>query len=618
MAISCLLVLIVAVGTGCPMPPKGEGGKKDVSATDVVDLDDAEDLGDVQPRDTRSDIATTDVSSDGTHSDASGNPREIQLPSLETVETNGFATSKDCVACHSNEEGANAMRDSQGRPVGFYDLWHASMMANSARDPLWRAMVSAEVKKSPGAAAKIQNKCMRCHTPMAYKATRRQGNSRISLDVFTEGTALSQIALDGVSCAACHQIEPDNLGKPSSFTGGFEMTKKKTAFGPYDDVFAEPMKNRNGFTPTKGTHIRDSGLCGSCHTLYTNPIDAQGNSTASGHFPEQTPFLEWRNSQYSTNMNGPEESCQSCHEPTEDRDGNAIETQIARNKFGGDYPLMKVPKRSAYGRHLFVGGNTLIPAILRDNREALNPPASDEAFDALLERVRRQLENRTATIQITRAEKTGGALEVDVGIDVMTGHKFPTGYPARRAWLHVKVTDGNDRVVFQSGRVDMAGRIVDGRGEPLDFETVGGPIEPHHETVEKEDDVQIYQSIMSNASGETTWRLMRASTYQKDNRLLPKGWSSNHPAMDDIEPIGTDGDMNFAGGGDEVTYRIAVPGNAGGPYDVEVELFYQPVSHRFARELFEVDTPAVRDFEFYWSHADRSPETIDRASTQIN
>ena len=42
----------------------------------------------------------------------------------------------------------------------------------------------------------------------------------------------------------------------------------------------------------------------------------------------------------------------------------------------------------------------------------------------------------------------------------LTGHKFPTGHPYRRAWLHVRVIDREGTTLFESGAVDDEGRIV--------------------------------------------------------------------------------------------------------------------------------------------------------------
>ena len=46
------------------------------------------------------------------------------------------------------------------------------------------------------------------------------------------------LARDGVTCSLCHQIAPDNLGKPESFSGGFLVGEDREIYGPHDDVFA--------------------------------------------------------------------------------------------------------------------------------------------------------------------------------------------------------------------------------------------------------------------------------------------------------------------------------------------------------------------------------------------
>ena len=53
---------------------------------------------------------------------------------------------------------------------------------------------------------------------------------------------LGLLAHDGVSCTLCHQIQPANLGQPSSFTGRFDIAPTREIFGPYDDVFAGPIQ----------------------------------------------------------------------------------------------------------------------------------------------------------------------------------------------------------------------------------------------------------------------------------------------------------------------------------------------------------------------------------------
>jgi hypothetical protein len=74
----------------------------------------------------------------------------------------GVRTSEACALCHSTSERATAMRDSAERSVAPFDLWQSTMMANAARDPFWRAVMSAEMAATPNAAAHIAGECMKC------------------------------------------------------------------------------------------------------------------------------------------------------------------------------------------------------------------------------------------------------------------------------------------------------------------------------------------------------------------------------------------------------------------------------------------------------------------------
>jgi hypothetical protein len=376
-----------------------------------------------------------------------------------------------------------------------------------------------------------------------------------------------------------------------------------------------PMVGHSGFTPVEAAHMVDSGTCATCHTLFTDAVDADAKPIGS-HFPEQTPYLEWRNSAYSTESEPAgmqAATCQDCHVPTQSVDGVPISTRIAHRPDGSDFP--SISDRAPVGRHVFVGGNTLMPAIIDANAADLQPRAGSEAFSAVIDAARDQLANRTAEVSIVDVVRDGDLVRVQVRVDVETGHKFPTGFPSRRAWLKVAVVDAGETTIFESGGFDGEGRIVDAGGSPLAAEAAGGPVLGHRDRIDDASQVQVYEAIMSDAEGQAAYRLLRATEYLKDNRVLPVGWSSDGPHADETAPAGVDDD-DFVGGSDVVTYEIQAPA-AAGPYQLRVELLYQPLGARFAAELFELSAPEIEAFESMFDAADKSPVQVSSVSQQV-
>lgn len=543
----------------------------------------------------------------------SSSPEPLRLVAHEDVDSKSFTTSGSCATCHALSERATAMRDAKGRGIAPYDLWQSTMMANSARDPLWRAVVSVEVAATPSRKREIEAKCLRCHSPMAHTEASRAG-VEIGLDLLYGEGAKAQLALDGVSCTVCHQIQPENLGKAESFSGHYEIGTEREIFGPHAEPVTGPMRAFTDFTPREGQHVRKSALCATCHTLFTQAYDAEGELTGET-LPEQTPYLEWRNSLFNDEDDGKGASCQSCHVPTHDQDGKAIKTRIAHAPPGFDFPF--VDPREPFGRHLFVGGNTLIPAILRDNAAELRPRASKEAFDATLAAAKQQLQSRTARLSLADLKRDAQSLEFAVEVRTMTGHKFPTGHPTRRAWLQVVVSDAAGRVVFSSGSFDAAGRILGARGKPLAAEAAGGPTYPHRSRITSPDQVQVYESVMADAEGQATYLLVRGGSYLKDNRILPIGWKPGHPDAKQIQPVGLGRDSDFKGGRDRTRYAIKLPASVQGPVQVEARLLYQVLGSRYADELFRYETREVEAFKRYWSAADRRPVQVARVAKAL-
>jgi hypothetical protein len=107
---------------------------------------------------------------------------------------------------------------------------------------------------------------------------------------------------------------------------------------------------------------------------------------------------------------------------------------------------------------------------------------------------------------------------------------------------------------------------------------------------------------MGDVQGRPTTGLLSAVRYLKDNRLLPRGFDKA-TASDDIAVRGeAAGDANFTGDGDRVRYEIAV-GTAGGPFDVQIELLYQPIAFRWAQNLTRYDAPEAKRFVSYYNGA---------------
>jgi len=533
------------------------------------------------------------------------------LLELQSASEGAFVTSPACAYCHQNAAAAFAMRDPDDRPVGMLDLWRSTPMAAASRDPLWRAAVSAEVADNPGLAAVIEDKCLTCHAPMAH-ALAHEASETLGMDILEQATSRAQLAIDGVSCTLCHQMTDDDFGEDASYGGAFTINGLKEVYARHLAPSFNPMFGFSGYTATARTHVGTSQHCAVCHTLFTDTIGADGVPT--GHsMAEQTPYLEWLNSVFNDEgpIPGPDAaSCQDCHMPSRSVADEVIATQLARQPSGGDFGPGAAPVREPYSRHVSSGANTLLLEILKANPGDLNPNADSASLDAALANARATLAQRTARLSVLNPSRTGDQVAFTVRVDNLAGHKFPSAIPTRRAWLRVRVKNAAGAVVFASGEHDSAGRLVNAAGQVLPSEALDGGILPHYEVVRDAAEVQVYEGIMKDPAGQVTWRLLRASGYAKDNRLLPRGWVPTHEDAPETAPRGAAAtDSGFVGGRDEILYEVVAP-PAAGPYVVEVDLLYQVLSPRFAAELFLVRTRETESFRRYYEALDRSPEPV--------
>jgi len=513
--------------------------------------------------------------------------------------TDLFSGSGNCVTCHSAAPGV--LQDASGKDVSPHKWWRSTMMANASKDPLWQAKVSAEVHDHPGLQAIIEDKCNTCHAPMGRTEALFQGHDQFSFD----SAMNDQMSLDGVSCTLCHQVSADKLGEKSSYSGGYLITDARIIYGPYENPFVSPMVNLLNYTPAYGDHVKSSALCATCHTLFTPFIDDELN--IGGYFPEQTPYLEWLNSIYPAEQ----VSCQTCHMPV-------IEENM---KISSRPPNLSVTRDQVW-EHEFTGGNVYMSKLLKAHGSQIGINASASESDSTIQRTLKMLSN-AIDLEVDHivddGQGPGGqSLVVKVRLQNLTGHKFPTGFPSRRSWIHMKVYDSGERLVFESGGYDDSGRILN----------VNEPYLNHFQRINSPSQVQIYQALMQDVNQELTYTLLRGASYLKDNRIMPMGYVSGQSdtataaagnVLDDpdfnrdeygIEGTGADivyYEVPLSGIYDDLTYDIS----QGATY--EVDICYQSLDPAFADDLFEYGTSYTDMFRSMYGAVDNVPEVIASA-----
>lgn len=523
------------------------------------------------------------------------------LPAHAAAEQDRFQTHDSCNTCHATD--GDALTDADGRDVSMSNLWRSSMMAFAARDPYFLAAFSHELEEHPEATDAIEATCTRCHSPAANEAL-RPGGGHPTFDSLTTATdPVDHLARDGVTCTTCHQIDPANLGTPESFSGGWVVDDSLRIYGPHESPLVNPMMMSTGYTPTTSSHTVESRLCASCHTLFTNALDESGMPTGPD-FPEQTPYLEWQNSSYRDEGGdvGPRAAtCQSCHVPTVDEDGDPIVTPISTRP-------RRLDARTPVGRHVFVGANAYMLEVIADQRGWIGTAVPESEIRDRADLSRGNLRAAADVSLETRVD--GDELVVDVTVVNHTGHKLPTAYPSRRAWLHVELLDDEGAVLWASGRSDATGALVDAAGNRLDWVE---RLIPHRDEISAEDQVQIYESVMGDAAGAPTSVLLSATAYVKDDRLLPHGWEPDHANTEWTAPIGTEGDDDFVAGSDQVTYRMP---SAGG-VRVRARLLYQSVPPAAVEGLRDHPTPATARLVEMTASRPPAPDVLAEAEAAL-
>jgi Zn-finger protein len=497
-----------------------------------------------------------------------------------------FLTSAHCRSCHGYDSLNYANIDSNGVDINLFDDWQSTMMANSAKDPFWRAKVSHEVLVNPSHTLELQDNCTSCHAPMGNYTSKYKGLAAH----YTLGALLADsLGLDGVSCAGCHTIA-DSARLGSIFSGIIPFDTTRNIYGPYTFPMAGPMQIPTGYTPKYSAHLNQSKACSPCHTLINKTVDLSGNYTGTS-FVEQATYQEWLNSAYPGNV----VTCQKCHMPSV-----TSGVVIANNN-------PSVPYRSPYSQHTFVGGNTFMLGLMKQNKAKLGITAADRNFDSTLYATNELLKTKTLEIALQLDSLNWDTAYFNVSLSNKAGHKFPSGYPSRRAVVQFVVKNSNNDTVFKSGIFNSDYTVA---GESSGFE-------PHKNIIRQNNQSQIYELVMGDVNQQPTTVAERAAFLLKDNRLPPLGFTTTHPSYDTAKVSNdarSDSDFNKLNlqegtGKDIVHFHIPVAGLSGS-LKASVKIYYQAVPPKWLNEMFSFTSADIDSFRTMVGQADKLPVCI--------
>lgn len=501
-----------------------------------------------------------------------------------------FLSSYSCRGCHGHDTLGLANIDEGGNDVNLVSQWESSMMALAAKDPLWRAKVSQEILTNPAHEGELQDKCTSCHAPTGRYNHNYRGLGFYRLSDVVNDT----LGRDGVNCTGCHLIQPTT---GFTFSGQTPYDTTRTIYGPFTLPMVGPMQLYEGYTPTYSPHTDQSAMCSSCHTLITQTADLSGNLTG-GEFVEQATYHEYLNSSFPSNNI----KCQTCHMP------QLADPVVIANGF------MALQPRYPFNQHVFAGANHFMLSLIKNNKAALDVQVDDERFDSTLDAIAANLRLNAINFALLFDSAASDTGYFRVKLENKVGHKFPSGYPSRRAVVQFVVTDSNSDTLFRSGIFDNDFRVV---GETSAFE-------PHHEMINTSDVSQIYELVMGDVNYNFTSVLERAAHILKDNRLPPLGFTTQHSAYDTVQVSPdalSDSDFNQLAGTqgtatDYIHFHVPVS-SVNGQLTVRAKVYYQAVPPKWLDEMFQLSSTQIDTFRNMYTSADRNPFLVAADSLNL-
>lgn len=445
------------------------------------------------------------------------------------------------------------------------------------------------------------------------------------------------LARDGISCAVCHHVSDDELGEEASFTGNFVTGPADEVYGPFSDdtIVTKPMQHALGVTPKFAEQIKGSDMCGSCHNILLPIFNNDGTphkfefdgQTLSATY-EQTTHLEWFNSDFA--KPGTFESCQDCHMrqtykghplKQENLAGKEEFFRIANIEDSSFAPTthrladedITLTPRPGYRRHQLHGLNVFLnemfqqfPVILGVRQidymtgSGVQPPLIT-GRESMLE----MAEHETAKVTVQSLKKVGdNQLHADLLVTNKVGHYLPSGVGFRRVFLEVLAQDKNDNILWASGRTNELGAILNGTTDDVlpseqPVKNPTAPFQPHYQTIKSGDQVQIYQELITDSSGNLSTSFLRRIKHVKDNRLRPKGFdpkvfeNNSSPYIKMLAELdgAVENDPYYfkpnLTGADQINYEITLSDDAMAKFDhISVKLYSQAIPPFYLQQRF--------------------------------
>ena len=210
-------------------------------------------------------------------------------------------------------------------------------------------------------------------------------------------------------------------------------------------------------------------------------------------------------------------------------------------------------------------------------------------------------------VNLLEVQRTSDTAFYSLELINKTGHKFPAGYPSRRAYIEFVVSNGNGDTIFHSGKADNEYRLVE---EETSYEN-------HYDVINSETQVQIYEMVMGDINSNVTTVLERPYSNLKDNRIPPKGFTSTHNSYDTVKVVGNaDIDMNFnkdngsEGTGSDIVYFNIPLNSYVGALNVTATIHYQPVPPKWTDEMFAHSSSEIDLFKGMYNNADHTPVKV--------